>query len=202
MKAVVIALAVCGLCGARPAAADDLSDMLKKGPMARVDVDKAGKFDAVVSVVDVDVPAARLWSVLLDYPSYRFFMPRVSDVGVEVDKSGVTHVKWNIDTPLVRTKYSNAMSVDANNMIMKAVTVEGDMAGSRYEWRVMALSESKCRMIHTAWPRNMASIVDTLDDHQQTLTVGVAVSSVMATVRALKQRAELIEAQAKKSAPK
>jgi hypothetical protein len=42
----------------------------------------------------------------------------------------------------------------------------------------------------------MASIVDTLDDKQQTLTIGVAVSSVMATVRA-QERAEMLERQAK-----
>ncbi len=186
---------------ASPVWADDLSDMLKKGPMARVDVDRAGKFDAVVSVVDVDAPASRLWSILLDYKNYRFFMPRVQDVGVEVDDKGTTLVDWNIDTPLVRTKYKNAMTVDATNMVLKASTVVGDMASSRYEWRVIPLGDNRCRMIHSAWPRNMASIVDTLDDKQQTLTIGVAVSSVMATVRALKLRAELLEVQAKKPAP-
>lgn len=196
MKHLLLSLLLC-----TPALADDLTDMLKKGPMARVDVDRAGKFDAVVSVVDVDTPAARLWGILLDYKNYRFFMPRVQDVGVEVDDSGTTLVKWNIDTPLVRTKYSNAMTVDATNMVLKASTVTGDMQSSRYEWRVVPLGENRCRMIHTAWPRNMASIVDTLDDKQQTLTIGVAVSSVMATVRALKLRAELLEAQAKKPPP-
>lgn len=180
---------------AAPARADDLSVMLEKGPMARVDVDKAGRFDAVVSVVDVDVPAARLWAVLLDYQNYRFFMPRVSDVGVVVDDKGTTHVKWDIDTPLVRTQYDNAMTVDDAKMFLVARTVSGDMSGSRYDWKVIPLGDKRCRLIHTAWPRNMASIVDTLDDKQQTLTIGVAVSSVMATVRALKARAELLDRQ-------
>ena len=36
----------------------------------------------------------------------------------------------------------------------------------------------------------MAAIVDSLDDEHQTITVGVAVSSVMATMRSWKARAE------------
>lgn len=196
-SAVVVACfvvaAVVGVFASGAARADDLSKMLEKGPMARVDVDKQGKFDAVVSVVDVDTPAARLWGVLTDYPSYRFFMPRVEQVGVATGPDGIPIVTWNIDTPLVATKYENAMTVDDAKMVLLARTVKGDMSGSRYEWRVQSLGDNKCRMIHTAWPRNMASIVDTLDDKQQTLTIGVAVSSVMATVRALKIRAESLE---------
>ena len=181
-------------------AADDLTTMLEKGPMARVDVDKAGKFDAVVAVVDIDVPATRLWSVLLDYPNYRFFMPRVTDVGIGKDADGNTLVKWDIDTPLVRTRYDNAMVVDASRMFLVARTVSGDMLGSHYDWKVIPLGDKRCRLIHSSWPRNMASIVDTLDDKQQTLTIGVAVSSVMATVRALKERAEMLERQAPRPA--
>jgi hypothetical protein len=85
------------------------------------------------------------------------------------------------------------MGIDEKNMVLTARTIEGDMAGSHYEWRVVALSDKRCRMIHSAWPRNMASIVDTLDDKQQTLTVGVAVGSVLATVRGFSGRAEQMQ---------
>jgi hypothetical protein len=176
-----------------PARADDLTRLLEKGAMARVDVDRAGKFDAVVAVVDVDVPASRLWGVLLDYENYRFFMPRVASVTTSPGPPGTTLVKWSIDTPLVATRYTNASTVDVERMLMKARTVEGDMVGSHYDWLVIPLGDHKCRMFHSAWPRNMNGIVDTLDDEQQSLSIGVAVSSVMATIRALKARAELLE---------
>ncbi|MDP2340627.1 MAG: SRPBCC family protein [Deltaproteobacteria bacterium] len=182
-----------------PARADNLTTLLEKGAMARVDVDKAGKFDAVVSVVDVEVPASRLWAVLNDYESYRFFMPRVASVTSSPGPAATILVKWNIDTPLVTTRYTNSVTVDAAKMLMKARTIEGDMVGSHYDWTIIPLGDNKCRMFHTAWPRNMNGIVDTLDDEHQSLSIGVAVSSVMATIRALKGRAELLEKNAKKA---
>lgn len=176
------------------AQADDLTQLLEKGAVARVDVDANGRFDAVVSVVDVAVPAEFLWAVLTDFASYRFFVPRVSEVTVTPSATpGTVEVKWSLDTPLVSTRYKNANVLDAVNRLMTARTVEGDMVGSRYQWQIVVLGDKKCRMFHTAWPRNMNGIVDTLDDKQQTLTIGVAVSTAMATVRALKIRAESLQ---------
>lgn len=191
-RRAVAAVAVVAVVGASDVRADDLTRMLEKGPMVRVDVDKAGKFDGVVAVVDIDAPAERVWQVLLDFRNYDSFMPRVDDVDVE-DRAGVAHVVWNINTPLVRTKYTNSMTIDDKNRLLLARTVEGDMKGSRYDWRVLSLSPSKSRLVHSAWPRNMPGLVATLDDEAQTITVGVAVSSVMATTRAIKQRAQLLE---------
>jgi hypothetical protein len=176
---------------AHTASADELGTLLQKGPMARVEFDNAGRFDAVLSVVDVDAPAADLWRALTDFESYRYFMPRVSSVTSRTDNTG-TYVDWNIDTPLVATTYTNAVVVDHAQMLLTAKTVKGDMSGSRYDWRVVAVSDTRCRMYHRAWPRAYAAIVATLDDDQQTLTIGVAVGSVLATTRALRDRAHTL----------
>jgi len=176
--------------GSADGRADELTELLKKGPMARVDTDKNGRFDAVLSVVDVDAPAEDLWRALTAFDSYRCFMPRISSVGVRRGDDGGILVDWAIDTPLVATKYTNTVTVNDGTMTMTARTIVGDMVGSHYEWRVVKLSSSTCRMFHGAWPRSYAAIVSTLDDDQQTLTIGVSVGSVFSTTRALKARAE------------
>ncbi len=178
---------------AAPAHADDLTGMLEKGPMAGIDVDNAGRFASVFSVTDIDAPIAQVWTVLVDYPSYRFFMPRVADVEASPGPAGATIVRWTIDTPVVTTEHTNSNTADIDKMLVRARTIDGDMVGSRYEWRLVSLGAGKTRMFHTAWPRNMNSVVDALDDVHQTITISVALSSAMATIRALKGRAELLE---------
>ncbi len=178
--------------GASAARADELTKLLQKGPMARVEFDAKGKFTAVLSVTDVDAAPDDLWRALTEFESYRYFMPRVASVKVRPGPQDTQYVDWNIDTPLVATKYTNQVTIDQATMLLKANTVSGDMAGSRYDWRVVTLPNGKCRMLHGAWPRNYAAIVATLDDDQQTLTIGVAVGSVLATTRAIKARAEAL----------
>jgi len=193
-RATIIALLIASL-GAGGARADELSRLLEKGPMARVEFDPRGRFDAVLTIVDVDAPPEDLWRALTAFESYRFFMPRVSSVTERPAPAGARYVDWSIDTPLVATKYTNLATVDHGAMVLTAKTIEGDMSGSRYEWRVIKLGNSRCRMMHSAWPRNYAAIVGTLDDDQQTLMIGVAVGSVLATTRALKARAEQLAKQ-------
>jgi ribosome-associated toxin RatA of RatAB toxin-antitoxin module len=178
---------------ATEARADDLTRMLEKGPMVRVDLDRNGKFQGVVAVVDVDVPASRMWTVLTDYAGYKDFMPRVEEVDVSRGDDGATLVEWKLRTPLVSTRTVNAMRADPEKMVLRAITVDGDMEGSTFEWRVIPLGDNRCRVIETARHKNMASIVSMLDDRDQTMKMSVALSTTMVAARALKQRAEALE---------
>jgi len=191
-SAAAILLTLTTALGAMPtlaaAAADDLTVLLRKGPVARVEFTAAGKFSGVTSVVDVDVDAAILWSALIDFEHYRFFMARVEEANLRREGERL-FVDWEIATPLVATRYTNEVWLDAEKRFMRATTIKGDMTGSRYDWRVESRGPGKSRLIHGAWPRDYAAIVHTLDDDQQTLTIGVAVGSVLATTRAFAERA-------------
>jgi ribosome-associated toxin RatA of RatAB toxin-antitoxin module len=182
--AVVVVLA------AAAAHADSLAAQLVHGPLVRVTWDQAGRFDAAVAIVDVDAPADVLWDVLLDYDQYRFFQPRVERAAPTLGKDGNVLVDWKIDTPLISTAYTNLMTKDDGARLLKARQVKGDLRGSDWDWKIVPLGPGRCRMFHTARMRNFAALVNTLDDDQQTLTVGIATASVMSTMRAFKTRAE------------
>jgi hypothetical protein len=101
-------------------------------------------------------------------------------------------MKVKLDTPLVATSYTNRMSPDAVNKTMNVRQVKGDLSGSRYLWRLTALGEGKTRITYSGIVKNFSSIAESLDDEQQTLTIGINVVSLMAQVKAVKGRAEML----------
>lgn len=172
-----------------PAHADDLAGFLSSGPAVRIETDSAGKLKQSVCVADIDAPIDLVWKVLTDYEQYRFFMPRIDRLDV-VREGNDALLAVKLDTPLVATNYTNRMSPDAANRVINVRQVKGDLPGSRYQWKLTSLGDARTRITYSGIIKNFSSIAESLDDEQQTLTIGINVVSLMAAVKAVETRAE------------
>ncbi len=181
-----------------PAArADELAALLSAGPLVRIETDLAGKYKEGLAIADVDAPADVVWQVLTDFSGYKGFMPRVSKCDVERDGADYL-LDMKLDTPFVSTRYTNRAVVDDAARTIKIKQEKGDLKGSRYHWRVVPLADGKrTRVYYGGIVRNFSSVAESMEDDQQTITIGINVVTLMATVKAVKQRSELVA----KSAP-
>lgn len=195
--AVVVVLAT--LLTGPAARADDVGDLLKGGPLVRIEVDAAGKLKQATCIADVDAPIDQVWAVLTDYRAYQFFMPRVTSLEVEQDGAD-TLLSLKLDTPLVTTKYTNRQHADAVTHTITIKQERGDLAGSRYQWKLAAIG-NRTRVTYAGMIKNFSSLAERFEDEQQTISIGVNVVSLMATVKAVKVRAEQLQRAAPAAAP-
>ncbi len=196
MRNPLTAAALLGLLfGASGARADELGEMLTKGPLVRIETDASGKYRQSTCIADVAADADTVWRVLNDFDQYRFFMPRISKLEVTRDgNDALMDIKLN--TPLVATRYTNRMSPDHANKVLTVRQVKGDLSGSHYQWRVLSLGQGRARIYYSGVVKNFSSVAESFEDEQQTLTIGINVVSLMAATRAIKERAELAVRQA------
>jgi ribosome-associated toxin RatA of RatAB toxin-antitoxin module len=188
-------LVIASLLLSAPAFADDLGNMLSKGPLVRVETDNNGKLKQATAIIDVNASAETVWKVLNDFESYRFFMPRIEKL--EVTREGndsLLDIKLN--TPLVATRYTNRMSPDPATMTIKVRQVKGDLDGSTYNWKVVSLGDGRSRIFYSGLVKNYSSIAERFEDDQQTLSIGINVVSLIAATKAVKARAEQVTKQA------
>lgn len=183
-----------GVVLAMPARADEVGGLLVKGPLVRIETDAAGKFRQATCIADVHADADVVWRVLNDFEQYKFFMPRMEKL--EVTREGndaLMDIK--LDTPLVATRYTNRMSPDHASKTLSVRQVKGDLSGSSYQWRVVPLAAGQARIFYSGVVKNFSSVAESFEDEQQTLTIGINVVSLMASAKAVKERAELVSRQ-------
>ncbi|MBI1947461.1 MAG: hypothetical protein HYS27_17335 [Deltaproteobacteria bacterium] len=196
MRAVHILLGSLLVATLAPGArADDLGEVLAKGPLVRIETDAGGKYRQATCIADVAADADTVWRVLTDYDQYLFFMPRMKKL--EVTREGndaLMDIK--LDTPLVATRYVNRMSPDHATKVLTVRQVKGDLTGSHYLWKVVPLGPGRARIHYSGVVKNFSSLAESFEDEQQTLTIGINVVSLMAATKAVKERAELLVRQA------
>lgn len=175
--------------------ADEIGDLLAKGPLVRVETDASGKYRQATCISDVAADVDTVWRVLTDYDQYLFFMPRMTKLEVTRDGNDAL-MDIKLDTPLVATRYVNRMSPDHASKILTVKQVKGDLSGSHYQWRVTPLGQGRARIHYSGVVKNFSSVAESFEDEQQTLTIGINVVSLMAATKAVKERSELLVRQA------
>jgi ribosome-associated toxin RatA of RatAB toxin-antitoxin module len=193
----LVTLALCaGALSPSAARADEMTELLRGGPLVRIESTEAGRFKEGLAIADIDAPVQQVWDVLTDFDNYRFFMPRIDELKVERDGRDFL-VEFDIDTPLVSTRYTNRYTLDEKKRVVRIRQVKGDLDGSHYFWRLVSLGPARTRVYYGGVVKNFSSIAKRLEDDQQTITVGINVASLLAALRAVEARAEMLHRRSK-----
>ena len=186
---VALPLVLAPLLLAAPARAQDLMELLQQGPVVVVHNDAHGKFDHAMAVVDVRAPPATVWDVVSNFSNYRYFMPKVVKSEQHLAGPNQVDVEYEIDVPISNASYVFHYAVDPAKMTAHGQWQKGDIKGSYCDWRLVP-SKDGTLVYYTTASRNYSSLAQKLEDDQQTITVGVNVAAALATVKAIKHRAE------------
>ena len=184
---LVVAAAMCGV--AASARADDLTELLKGGPVVRLEYSDKGKVKRVTAVADVYAPRQHTWDVLNAQEKYKEYMPRIKRVSVRPEGPDSKLVSYVLDTPFVDTSYTLRWKEEPG-FKMVCTQVSGDLRGSSYAWRMEELGPEHTRVFFEGITAGYSSIAQRFEDDQQTITVGINVVTQLVTVKSIKQRAE------------
>lgn len=168
--------------------ADRLDSLLNKGPVVVVEHDGKGKFASATGVVAVEASIEKAWAVITEFQSYPKFVPKV--VKTEVDDLGPTEVKvkWELEIPGPNTVYTVRYKLDPAKRTIEAEQVGGDLKGSRWFWELESAGPNRTLLHYRSSARNFSSILESAEDDQQTITIGVNVGGVLTLLRALQGR--------------
>jgi ribosome-associated toxin RatA of RatAB toxin-antitoxin module len=194
LRALVRALfLICliGLFATSARAADDsMRPYLDRGPLVLVEQDGAGKFAQSTAIVLVDAPVEKVWETMIGFEKYKEFMPKVTTSEVLRKADAEADVRFVIDVPGPDEDYTVRYAIDEKKHELKGTWLKGDLKGSRWNIRAEATADGKTLLSHAAAVKNFSSFAQSIEDEQQTITIGVNVSSVLAAAKGIKRRAE------------
>lgn len=171
----------------------DLAGLLAEGPVLTVKQSPQGKFMYTSALMQVNAPPEVVWDVILDLDHYKDFMPRVvfSHIQTKSDDGRELTVKFELNVPLVNQRYTLKYSADLEKKVINITHISGDLSGSWWRWKLMPQAKGTL-VYYIGATKNYSAFLQKFEDEQQTVTVGVNVSSVMTVTRTIKQRAEKI----------
>ncbi len=168
----------------------DMAPMLARGPLVLVEEGKASKFGQSTAIVLVDAPVERVWATLLKMEDFKTFMPKVttSDVSKKTATTFDFHVV--LDVPGPDTDYFVHYTYDGAKHEIDGVWQSGDLKDSHWRWKLDPAPGNKTLLSHTLAVKNFSGLAQSFEDDQQTITVGINVSSALAGAKAMKRRCE------------
>lgn len=166
----------------------DMTPALEKGPLVLVEETK-GKFSAASSMVLVDAPPAQVWDIVKAQDKFKTFIPKILES--EMKPQGTDYeVHFVIDVPGPDTDYAIRYTIDEATKTMSGAWAKGDLKGSRWTWKIEAAPNGKTLLTHAVQLKNFSGLAQSLEDENQTITVGVNVSAALAATKAVKKKAE------------
>jgi ribosome-associated toxin RatA of RatAB toxin-antitoxin module len=168
----------------------DPNVLLASGPIVSIEQAPSGKFQRCTALARIDAPVEKVWQVVTDYKDYKTFMPKVVDSQVVGQDATYVDVKFEIEVPGVNTKYVMRHYLHPDTHTVEMNWMKGDLKGSRWILHLEPTADGKTLLSYAGASQNFSAILEDLEDSQQTITVGVNVSSALTVVKALKARAE------------
>lgn len=167
-----------------------LAPLLERGPVVLVEDAAEGGFRQATAIIEVHAPPEVVWRTLLAMDRFKEFVPKitVSDVTHRTAASFDVHLVYDLPGP--DTDYRARMVIDEAARELRGSWLEDDLRGSSWSWRVVANGPGTTLLFHTVRVKNFSPLLQQVEDDQQTVTVGVNVSSALSTVKALKRRSE------------
>ncbi|MHB8876688.1 MAG: SRPBCC family protein [Myxococcaceae bacterium] len=172
------------------AQSDTLAPLLSRGPLVLVEEDASGKFGQATGIVQIDAPPEKVWATLLAMEKFTEYVPKVTTSEVLRREGNEFDVRFVLDVPGPDTDYTIRYSKDDAKREIKGSWVKGDLKGSKWLWKVEAAPGGKSLLSQQLHLKNFSSILQSVEDDQQTITVGVTVSSALAAIKAVKRRCE------------
>jgi len=170
----------------------DMTPMLERGPMVLIE-DSKGKFSQATAVMLIDAPPDLVWGVISKMEDFKTFVPKVLTSDVERKEGKLEYeVHFVIDVPGIDTDYTVKYWPDPVARTIRGLWVKGDLKGSIWEWKVEKAPGNRTLLSHTSSVKNFSAIAQSIEDEQQTVTVGINVASGLAAVKAVKSHCEAL----------
>ncbi len=185
---------VCALAGvatpALAAAPPSLMSLLKEGPVVVVKHNAKGRFAACTGITHVHASVDAVWQVISHPGAWHTFMPKMERSHVEHAGKGWAMVTFELDVPGPDPEYTQRFDFDAKTHTVKVTWMRGDLKGTHTTWRVVPLSDHDVLLYETNDTEHYSGLAESLEDKQQTITIGVNVTAVLAGLKAVRVRAE------------
>ena len=173
----------------------NLDYMLDKGPLITINRDNNEKFESITTYALVYAPLQYVWDTMLNIEDYARYMPRMVTSEIVKRNGDNTEIvaAFELDTAINNTKYKLKYSIDANSRIITIDHHSGSLKGSQWHWEFQAQGDDTI-IICTGASKNFSAFIKAIDDKTQTLTVGINIMSMLANIRYIKDRSELLYA--------
>ena len=171
----------------------NLDHMLDRGPLITINRDAHDNFESITTYALIYAPLQYVWDAVLNIEDYAQYMPRMIKSEVVKRNKDNTEIiaAFELDTAIYNTKYKLKYSIDASRRIIAINHHSSALKGSQWHWVFQPQGEDTI-IICTGASKNLSAFIKALDDRTQTLTVGINIISMLANIRYIKERSELL----------
>jgi len=171
------------------AGAQNLMDLLDKGPVVTV-LEKDGRFESALAVIHVKAPIETVWETATDFEHYPQILPKLARTEVTRVTAKVVDVTFEIEVPGMNPVYTMRYRLSKKRWLFGGRWKQGDIKGVYNRWVLIPYHETETLVYFTTSSKNFNRMAQALEDDQQTLTVGLNVTSALANVKSVRRAAE------------
>lgn len=154
--------------------AASLSALLAKGEVSLLETYPDGRLKQVTAIAHLDAPVEAVWAVLVDFPAYELWMPKVKSVNVQSSSATEANVEWNVAVVGPDIKFVQHLVMDSAAHTIVGTHAGGAMPGSRWNWALSADGEGtlvertvRVNVVDSSW------FIKQIEDEQHTLDYGI-----------------------------
>jgi ribosome-associated toxin RatA of RatAB toxin-antitoxin module len=169
----------------------DYNAILEKSPLISINRDKNGSFESVMILAVIYSPFETVWKTIMDINAYPSYMPRVLKAKVFEKNEYGKEIKadYELEVPIKNTKYTLSHYFDSDKKTIDVKQISGDLNGSSWYWKFEEQGD-KTLVMYTGRIVNFSKFLQAFDDKEQTISVGINISSCLATIKSIKDRSE------------
>ncbi|MFZ5481785.1 MAG: SRPBCC family protein [Myxococcota bacterium] len=170
------------------ARAETLEAMLAKGEVSLLETRPDGRLRQATAIGLVRAPVDAVWAKLVNVGDYENWLPQCADSTVVSTGTNTLVADFSIAVVGPNVNFRESFVMDPDAKTIKGTWVSGALAGSHWEWRLVASGS------HTIVYRTLfTNVVDTnwlvkqVEDENHTLEYGINVATGMVEIRGLKK---------------
>jgi len=167
----------------------DLNRLINNGPVITINRDDKGSLKSVSVISIINAPVDIIWKTISDIDAYSSFMKRVVKSKITRREGNEIDAEFEIDVPFTNTAYTLRHVFNREKMRISVFRIAGDLKDSRWEWEFYP-EKKRTVIVYRGTMKNYPSVLERFDDETSTISIGVNISSLLTTIKAIRERSE------------
>lgn len=172
----------------------DFEKIMSDSPVITINNDESGQMKSITVYSVINAPFNVVWDTVRDVSSLKEYVPKIERITIPEalnKKEDELIADFEIEVPIFNIEYRLRYKFNREAKQIDVDRLNGDLEGSRWTWKFEERG-NKTVVIYSGIIKNYSSFLESFEDDNKSISIGVNISTLVSTVRYTKERSEFL----------